>query len=101
MSSFSKCFPPALQVRQRLTIMLRVFIPYLVNQLQHSERLDVVWDTYVAGSLKESTREKRGTGTRRKVSGQAKLPANWIQFLRNSTNKTELFQFLTEKVALL
>ena len=30
-----------------------------------------VWDTYVADSLKESTRYKRGTGTRRKVLGQS------------------------------
>ena len=76
-----------------------IFIPHLVNQLQKFERVDVVWDTYVADSLKESTRYKRGTGTRRKVSGQAKLPLNWMQFLRDSTNKTELFQFLTEKVS--
>lgn len=76
-----------------------IFIPHLVNQLQNSERVDVVWDKYVADSLKESTRYKRGTGTRRKVSGQVKLPLNWMQFLRDSTNKTELFQFLTEKVS--
>ena len=77
----------------------QVFIPHLQNQIQHSERVDVVWDAYIPGSLKESTREKRGTGARRKVSGQAKLPANWMQFLRDSSNKTELFQFLTSKVA--
>ena len=76
-----------------------IFIPHLVNQLQKSERIDVMWDTYVADSLKESTTYKRGTGTRRKVSGQVKLPLNWMQFLRDSTNKTELFQFLTEKVS--
>jgi hypothetical protein len=77
----------------------KVFLPHLQNQLQHSERLDVVWDTYVPDSLKESTREKRGTGTRRKVSGQAKIPGNWMQFLRDSENKTELFRFLTSKAA--
>jgi len=59
-----------------------------------------VWDTYVADSLKESTRDKRGTGIRRKVSGQVKLPVNWMQFLQDSTNKTELFQFLSQKVSL-
>lgn len=76
----------------------QVFIPHLLSQLQHSDRVDVVLDT-VPGSLKESTREKRGTGTRRKVSGQAKLRPNWMQFLRDPNNKTELFQFLTSKVA--
>jgi hypothetical protein len=49
--------------------------------------------------LKESTREKRGSGVRRKVSGLTKLPGNWMDFLRNPNNKQELFAFLTSKVA--
>ena len=76
-----------------------IFIPHLLNQLQNSKRVDVVWDTYVADSLKESTRDTRGTGIRRKVPGQVKLPVNWMQFLRDSTNKAELFQFLSQKVS--
>ena len=32
----------------------------------------------------------RGKGVRRKVSGYPKLPDNWIDFLRDSMNKTEL-----------
>ena len=76
----------------------KVFIPYLIDQLQSSSRVDVVWDTYIADSLKESTREKRGKGLRRKVSSQTKLPSNWMDFLRDSTNKKELFAFLTSKV---
>lgn len=59
----------------------------------------MVWDTYIADSLKESTREKRGHGIRRKVSPQAKLPGKWMDFLRDSRNKEELFQLLTCKVA--
>ena len=58
----------------------------------------MVWDTYTAESLKESTREKRGKGLRRKVSSQTKLRGNWMDFLRDSTNKKELFAFLTSKV---
>lgn len=50
-------------------------------------------------SLKESTRVKRGKGVRRKVKGQTKLPTNFPDFLRDSKNKTELFELLTEKVA--
>ena len=76
-----------------------VFLPYVLSQLQHSPRVDIVWDTYSADSLKESTREKRGQGVRRKVAGQTKLPSNWSQFLRDPANKTELFGFLSSKVA--
>jgi len=46
-----------------------VFIPYLKKQLQSIRRMDIVWDTYITASLKESTREKRGKGVRIKVSG--------------------------------
>ena len=76
----------------------RVFLPYLKKQLQDTSRLDVVWDTYIPDSLKESTREKRGDGVRRKVSGHTKLPRNWMDFLRDSMNKKELFAFLSSKV---
>jgi len=47
----------------------------------------------------ESTRQKRGKGVRRKVSGETKLPRNWSDFLNDSSNKKELFDFLTYKVA--
>ena len=77
----------------------KIFIPYLEKQLQSATRLDVVWDVYTPVSLKESTREKRGKGVRRKVSGKAKLLGNWMYFLRDSVNKKELFAFLTSKVA--
>lgn len=76
-----------------------VFIPYVLSQLQHSPRVDIVWDAYTPDSLKESTREKRGLGVRRKVAGKTKLPPNWSQFLRDPANKTELFGFLSSKVA--
>ena len=76
-----------------------VFIPYMLSQLQHSLRVDIVWDAYTPDSLKESTREKRGVGVRRKVAGKTKLPANWSQFLRDPANQTELFGFLSSKVA--
>ncbi|KAK3737870.1 hypothetical protein QZH41_006348, partial [Actinostola sp. cb2023] len=77
----------------------KVFIPYLLQQLQDIPRLDVVWDRYIPDSLKASTRDKRGKGTRRKVAGQTKLPKNWMEFLRDSENKKELFAFLSSKVA--
>ena len=74
------------------------FLPHVQNQLKDTLRLDVVWDTYIPDSLKESTREKRGDGARRIVSAQTKLPRNWMDFLRDSMNKKELFAFLSSKV---
>ena len=74
-----------------------VFIPYIRSQ--SSRRVDIVWDAYVPDSLKESTREKRVKGVRRKVFGGTKLQRNWMQFLRDSVNREELFAFLTNKVA--
>ena len=77
----------------------KIFIPHKQQHLQQAERVDIVWDTYITNSLKESTRQKRGAGVRRKVSSQAKVPSNWMAFLRDSTNKLELFQFLSDKVS--
>ncbi len=36
----------------------KLFIPHLVKQLENTTRLDLVWDTYLSDSLKESTRNK-------------------------------------------
>ena len=76
----------------------KIFIRHILSRLQHSTRVDIVWDEYLPDSLKESTREKRGSGVRRKVGFHAKLPTKWMQFLRDNDNKKELFQFLTQKV---
>ena len=75
----------------------RIFIPFLLQQLQDAERIDCVWDRYLVSSIKDSTREHRGSGTRTKVSAQTKLPKKWGDFLRDSRNKTELFAFLSER----
>ena len=75
-----------------------VFIPYLSTKLQTVLRLDLVWDRYVADSLKGSARSKRGKGVRRRVVGAAVIPGNWQNFLRVDTNKTELFKFLSEAI---
>ena len=59
-----------------------------------------MWDAYKESSIKESTREKRGEGVRRKVGETTKLPPNFqIIFLRDGKNKEELFKLLTEKVS--
>ena len=45
------------------------------------------------------TREKRGTGIRRKVSSTSTAPSNWKGFLRVDDNKTELFRFLSLEIS--
>jgi len=41
---------------------------------------------YKANSIKDSTREKRGKGQKRKVTGDTKIPSNWKAFLQDNTN---------------
>lgn len=74
------------------------FIRWINIQLHNCSRIDVVWDTYRDGSLKETTREKRGKGVRKKVAPQTKLPVNFANFLQEAKNKEELFALLTNVV---
>ena len=60
-----------------------VFVPYMVNELSKVSRVDIVWDIYRPDSLKGTTRERRGTGTRRRVHASTRIPGNWQSFLRN------------------
>ncbi|KAL8586673.1 hypothetical protein ACOMHN_038659 [Nucella lapillus] len=74
----------------------QIVIPYMSTKLQTVSRLDLVWDTYLADSLKGSTRAKRGQGVvRRRVMAATAIPGNWQNFLRVDSNKTELFRFLS------
>ena len=58
-------------------------------------RVDLVWDLYFDDSLKREVRENRGIGVRRQVHANAPVqPSTWISFLRNSTNKENLYKFL-------
>eukprot|EP00734_Pompholyxophrys_sp_LG126_P000119 Pompholyxophrys_sp_v1_NODE_11_length_5290_cov_18.520778.p1 type:complete len:404 gc:universal NODE_11_length_5290_cov_18.520778:3057-4268(+) len=77
----------------------RVFIPFFERELKRSSRVDVVWDVYLPESLKESTQEKRGKGTRRKVSEQTKMPRDFAKFLLDCDNKQEFMNFLSAKTA--
>ena len=76
----------------------QIFLPFLERELSTVKRVDVVWDRYLTDSLKNCTREKRGPGVRVKVGPQARVPKNWNAFLRDSTNKDELFNYLSEEV---
>ena len=75
-----------------------VFLPFVKSQLQHVLRVDVVWDIYIADSLKATTRNKRGKGIRRRVKPDTKIPGNWAAFLRVDENKEELFHFLADQL---
>ena len=74
----------------------QVFIPYISRQLQNVSRLDLVWDRYVAGSLKATARAKCGKGIRQGVISSARILKNWQIFLRVDLNKQELFSFLSK-----
>ena len=75
-----------------------VLLPHLKNLLGNNKRMDVVWDDYFKDSLKAAARSQRGTGRRKRVAGQNKLPKIWQQFLRDSENKKELFRYLAEQI---
>ena len=58
----------------------------------------MVWNRYLPGSLKDSSRSKRGKGIRRHVRPDTRIPGNWIAFLRVDENKEELFLYLAEQL---
>ena len=61
--------------------------------------LDLVWDRYLADTLKTTTRLKRGgKGVCRRVVDSAPLPSNWLSFLCEDLNKSELFNFLSKEL---
>ena len=70
-----------------------VFLPFAQSKLQKTNRVDIIWDEYTQDSLKATTRNKRGKGTRRRVQPDTKLPGNWQAFLRIDDNRKELFAF--------
>ena len=45
-----------------------VFLPYICRQLELVNRIDIVWDVFIADSLNDALREKSERGIRRRVS---------------------------------
>ena len=72
--------------------------PFLQEKLVRVNRLDVVWNICLENSLKMTTRQKRGDGSRKEVRGTAIMSKRWDRFLRNSQNKASLFQFISNCV---
>ncbi len=77
----------------------KVFLPYVLSQVNRANRVDIIWDQYFNNSLKSQTRIKRGKGIRRRVEASSKLPGNWQEFLSIDANKIELFTFLVNCIS--
>ncbi len=75
---------------------VKIFLPYIEKRLECYSRVDIVWYQYISNSLKSQTKSKRGKGLRRRVEASNSLPKNWQQFLRDDSNKKELFAFLVK-----
>ena len=76
----------------------RLFLKNLQVELRKVSRFDIVWDTYRPMSIKGNTHDERGHGVRLKVGPNVRIPGNWSEFLRDSTNKVELFKYLSGEV---
>lgn len=77
---------------------VRDVVPKIRSYSSKYERTDIVFDVYKTSSLKAETRSKRGKGRRRRVADKTKLPPIWSSFLRDSDNKTELFEYLADRI---
>ena len=73
----------------------RLFLKHLQVELRKVSRLDIVWDTYRPMSIKGHTCDEC---VRLKVGTNVRIPGKWSEFLRDSTNKVELFKYLSGKV---
>ena len=54
------------------------------------KRIDIVFDIYLEGSHKGN----EGRGIKKRISAENRCPGNWMQFLKEDTNKKELNEFL-------
>ena len=75
--------------------MQRLFLKHPQVELRKVSRLDIVWDTYRPMSIKGHTRDEC---VRLKVGPHVRIPGKWSEFLRDSTNKVELFKYLLGEV---
>ena len=57
-----------------------VFMHFLSHCLAGVKRIDVIWDRYLEESLKQTTRNNRGSGIRLKVTEHGRLLKNWNHF---------------------
>ncbi|KAK3926446.1 BRISC and BRCA1-A complex member 2, partial [Frankliniella fusca] len=63
-----------------------------------SVRIDFAWDLYAENSIKNTERESRGAGVRRKdLPEKGTIPKDWPDYLKHSENKKELFGYLSAR----
>ena len=53
---------------------------FLLKKLKSAKRMDIIWDAHQQDLLKKSTREKRGSGLRRKVMPTTQVPQTGTAF---------------------
>ena len=73
-------------------------IPFIEKHLATTKHV-VIWDQYLSDSLKATTRVCRGARARQRSYGNGKIAKNWNSYLRNETNKIELFEYLSGVIA--
>ncbi|CAG9823856.1 unnamed protein product [Phaedon cochleariae] len=67
-------------------------------RLRKFERVDIVFDRYLPGSLKADTRLKRGSGKEIVVRPTTPMPKVFSKFLQCDNNKKQLFKLLSTKI---
>ena len=77
--------------------MLTKFAGFYEKRITRVGKIDVVWDRYLPGTLKDSTGKKRGIGICNKVGSQVNIPSNWKAC--DSKNKEEMLDFLSDEVS--
>ena len=81
------------QATYRHRVCLKKFVGFYEKRNTRAGKIE---GGYLPGSIKESTRKKRGSGIHIKVSSQVKIQSNWKAFLRDSKNKEEILDFLSD-----
>ena len=60
------------------------------------QRVDVVFDRYFLLSLKGDTRKGRGSGLRVSVRKNTPMVQDWAKFLKDSSNKAQLYHLIAK-----
>ena len=71
-----------------------MFIPLVNKYLLRYIRVDIIFDRYMIDSIKNRTRQNRGSGGRFHTVPETPIPRDWKAYLRNADNKSELFKLI-------
>ena len=71
----------------------KVFIPFLLQQLQQACRVDCVWDRYLPHSIEEATREQEDMAHVQGCHNKPRCRKKWSDFLRVAKDKQGFFFF--------